>query len=496
MKNTRVLATIFLTLILFTSCSFISQNKRAILTENDETQIQTEEERSPVIKQVQFMDINDLQMQLHTIAKNETPSVVFISTEKIVSVPGTDFFDFFFRDPRGQQRNDQDRREYKQNGLGSGVIYRQKGNIYYIVTNNHVVEGADTIEITIDQSKIYKGEVINTDPMVDIAVVKIETDDNLVVAKFGNSDNAKVGDFVAAIGNPFGLSGTMTFGIISAVGRSSFQPGNVSLTDFIQTDAAINPGNSGGPLINIQGEVIGINTAIYSRTGGNLGIGFAVPVNVAVKTANQIIDKGKVEHGFLGITYRHLNSDDIKTLEQKNVENGSVIVISVIDGSAAEKAGLEAGDIITEIDGKAIKDNRDFALLIGHAEPGTKLRLKVVRDNKTMTKNVTLGVRPSEEKMTKSENKVMENYGMELAKITPSLRRKYNLSDNLNGVLVTNVTANSRAFTSGIEEGDVIYKINNQTIDSMSDVEKILKDERKRNYIYIIRGKRKRLIIM
>ncbi len=337
--------------------------------------------------------ISDLQKQLHTIAKNGTSSVVFISSEKIITQKYFDPFDFFFGNPQDANPNDKpNEKSFKQTALGSGVIYKRFGNVYYIITNNHVVEGASSTKIATTNKKTYKGNILGSDPDVDIAVIKIKTNDNLNIAKFGNSNYIKVGDFVSAVGNPFGLSNSMTFGIISAIGRSNIYSDKITLTDFIQTDAAINPGNSGGPLINIFGEVIGINTLIYSQSGENVGIGFAIPVNIVKNTADQLIKKGKVKHGFLGIYYKELNEEDIKILGLNSIENG-MIVTEIIKNSPAEKYEISVGDIIVEINDNIIKNSRDLAVFIGKLTPGTKMKLKIFRNNQYIIKEVILGKR-------------------------------------------------------------------------------------------------------
>jgi len=384
----------------------------------------------PVFISDNFLSINELQSKLHGIAENETPSVVFIGTEKIIKQKYMDPFDFFFKSPWDWDNEPQYKeKEFKQSGLGSGVIYYKRGKEYFIITNNHVVEGVDKIQVTVDQKKFYSAKLVGTDPKVDIAVIKIETGDNLQVAKFGDSDKLRVGDFVIAIGNPFGLYGTMTFGIISALGRTDIASDRLNLTNFIQTDAAINPGNSGGPLINLEGEVIGINTMIYSQSGGNIGIGFAVPVNIAKSTADQLIDKGKVEHGYLGVYFQELTEESIKTLDLK-VEYG-MLVNSVFENSPAEKAGIKAGDIIIELNGKPLKKSSDLTLPIGNSKPGTTVNLTIIRDGKKMSIDVILGVRDEEkiakEKKTESEGKVFEKYRMELAELDNNLRDKYRI---------------------------------------------------------------------
>jgi serine protease Do len=331
----------------------------------------------------------DLQDQLHLISDRETSSVVSINSEKIIFQKYYDLFDFFFKNPENQTPKE---KEYKQTALGSGIIYKKIRNTYYIITNYHIIEKSNSIKITTNKKKTYKGTVIGSDPNVDIAVVKLKTNDNLKTAKLGNSDFIKVGNFVVAVGNPFSLNFTMTFGIISAVGRSNVYTDKVTLTDFIQTDTAINPGNSGGPLLNIFGEVIGINTLIYSSTGENIGIGFAVPINIAKETADLLIKHGKIEHGFLGVYYKELTEEDIKVLGINTVKSG-MLITEIFKNSAAEKYGLNVGDIIVKVNDNKIEKTRDLALTIGKLPPGTKIKIKVLRDNKFLIKEITLGKR-------------------------------------------------------------------------------------------------------
>lgn len=371
----RALTTIFLFLLLILSVFACKEEKT--------NQTTTKSEKTGDILPVNYSTVIQIQERLRDIGKNETPSVVFISTEKIVKNRFNRNNPFFFQNP-GQNRSQ------KEQGLGSGVIYKKNGNNYYIITNNHVIEGADSIEVAVDEEKIYTGQVLGADPAVDIAVVKITTKDTLYVASFGNSEQVIAGDLVIAVGNPFGLSNTMTFGIVSAVGRSNVQTDQVSLTDFIQTDAAINPGNSGGPLLNIDGDVIGINTMIYSRSGGSVGIGFSVPVNVAVNTAEQIIKNGKVEHGYLGIYFRQITEEDAGQLGLKLGKEG-FLVMEVIEKSPADKQGLKSGDVILELDGKKVKNTNEFARLIGNSTPGQTIRFKVAREDNIIDLKIKLG---------------------------------------------------------------------------------------------------------
>ncbi len=446
----------------------------------------------------EIKNLFDFQNQLHEIAKTETPAVVFISTEKIITQKMINPFDFFFQDPFGGGGS-QHERKLKQTALGSGVVYLKQKGYYYIITNNHVVEQADSIHITVNQSKSYKGELVGTDPQVDIAVIRIKTNDDLKVAKYGDSGTVQVGDFVSAIGNPFGLSGSMTFGIVSAIGRTNLQTGKINLSEFIQTDAAINPGNSGGPLINIQGEVIGINSMIYSQSGGNIGIGFAIPINIAKNTANQIIKKGKVEHGFLGIQYRDLTDQDINILGLKHIDGG-ILVVSVVENSPALRADIRTGDVIYQLNGASFKNGSEFAIKIGNMYPGTKISLKIMRDNQSISKDVVIAVRNenalSQNNSSGDKKAVLDNYGMELSELSGGLRSNYNIPKNINGVVVVSVDPQGLAASNGVAEGDVIYKINNSRIGSIDELKKALDNNNDSNYFFIYKNGRSVIVVM
>jgi serine protease Do len=440
----------------------------------------------------------DLQGKLHAIAKNEAASVVNVGTEIKVTQQNVDPFDFFFgnpfnQNPKNNQKNQNQQKQYTQNALGSGVLYRKNNNTYYIVTNNHVIDKADKIKVTIGENKPYDAKLIGTDPDNDIAVISIDTKDNLKLARFGDSNNLSAGDIVIAIGNPFGLSGTMTMGIISALGRNDIGAGETrSLTDFIQTDASINPGNSGGSLMNINGEVIGINTLIYSQSGGNIGIGFAIPINVAKKIADEFIDKGKssIEHGYLGVSFQEVTEDQAKTLDLKNFSYG-MLVASVFEGSPAEKSGIKAGDLLVELNGKPLKKSSDLTMTVGNSSPGTKFTFKVLRDNQTMDISVVLGNRTELSKQINdqsSNSSTLADYGFQISDLNNSNRTTYKIPANVTGALVTSVSQGSPAFSAGLTEGDVIYKVNSKKIGNSSDLIKVLNDNKdNQNYFFILR---------
>ena len=328
------------------------------------------------------------------VAKKVAPSVVNIYTARTVRASPQlarlfedPIFRQYFGDAYGYGRVPRDRREQS---LGSGVIASQDG---YILTNNHVVQGADEIKVAFaDGRTVLDAKIVGTDPPTDVAVVKVEGQ-KLPVVNLGNSDQLEVGDVVLAVGNPFGVGQTVTMGIVSAKDRSGV--GIVDYEDFIQTDASINPGNSGGALVDIDGRLVGINTAILSRTGGNQGIGFAVPVNLARYVMERIVSEGKVRRGYLGVKVQALTPELAKQLNLSG-QTGA-LVGEVTPNSPAEKAGLKPGDVVIEFDGKAVSDSRHLRLMVAEKAPGSKVSVKVLRDGKQQTFTVELGELPSEE---------------------------------------------------------------------------------------------------
>ncbi len=315
---------------------------------------------------------------LAPLVKQVEPAVVSIATKGTVSAPANPlmedpFFRRFFGFPDQQQR--QRRRQVQS--AGSGVIVDAvKG---YILTNNHVVENAEEIEIVLTDNRSLKAKVVGSDPGTDIALLQVENPKGLVQMKLGNSDQVQVGDFVLAIGNPFGLQHTVTSGIVSALGRSGINPDGYE--DFIQTDASINPGNSGGALVNLRGELVGINSAIFSNSGGNIGIGFAIPVNIAKSIMNQILQFGEVKRGLLGVSISDFNAESAKAFGIEGTAEGA-LVQEVADGSAAGKAGIEVGDVILSVDGQRIKSASDLRNAVGLKRSGDSVRVEVLRDGK------------------------------------------------------------------------------------------------------------------
>lgn len=431
-------------------------------------------------------DIDDL-LQLEKayvqVAENAKPWVVTITSAKILRYryynPWEDFFDFFGqRDRRRDQGQDQER-EFRQEGLGSGVIISQDG---YILTNNHVVQEADEIRVITMDNKEFTAKLIGRDEKTDVAVVKID-DDNLPYARLGDSDKIKVGQIVMAIGNPFSqqLQLTVTEGIISAKGRSNI--GLSSYEDFIQTTAAINPGNSGGALVNLKGELIGINTAIVSRSGGFNGIGFAIPINMARRVMDMLIDKGYVVRGYLGVVPQTVDEEMAQALGLD--EPQGALIASVEPGTPADKAGLKEQDVVLEIGGRKVVDDNDFRLRVAEYNPGDKVELKIIRNGNIKNITVTLTERPDDRPPKQLSEKETEKLGIKVANLTTELARRYGFEDE-EGVLVTDVKQGSSAFRKGVREGDLITSVNREPITSVRDYDRVI-DKLKSGDVVLLR---------
>lgn len=404
--------------------------------------------------------LSDIQEGFTQIAQMAIPSVVNISATNQKRIKSSSEFEEFFKKFFGEPFEFP---EIPRSSLGSGFIFRKDGNTYYVMTNHHVIKDGDQIKITLsDGTTIDNVKIVGSDPKTDIAVLKFESKKDLPVLKLGNSDEVKVGQWAIAIGSPFGLSSTVTVGIISSVHRKNIAlPEGPDYQDFLQTDAAINPGNSGGPLLNIKGEVIGVNTAIATPTGAFAGIGFAVPINLAKNIAEQLISKGKIERGYLGIRIQDLTPELAQAMGLK--EEGGAVVNQVIKGEAADKAGIKEGDVIVEVDGKKIKDANDLRLYIGSLPPGKEVQLKIYRDKKFLTLKVKLGKMPEQISQAPS----IGEESQETSKTSSWLGMTVIERDN--NVVV--VSSKDKAFEIGIREGDIIRKIGDVEINSLSDFE-------------------------
>ncbi|WP_447978859.1 DegQ family serine endoprotease [Candidatus Nitrospira bockiana] len=352
-------------------------------------------------------------------------------------------------------------------GMGSGVIITPDG---YIITNNHVVEGAKEVHVTLPDKREFTGKVVGTDPKTDLAVVKIEGRD-LPFVPWGDSSKLQVGEYVLAVGNPFGLNSTVTLGIVSALGRGRM--GITQYEDFIQTDAAINPGNSGGALVNTKGELIGINTAIFSQTGGYQGVGFAVPTSMAKPVFESLVKTGRVVRGYLGVAIQDINQDLAQSFGLK--ETKGALVSDVTADSPAEKGGLKQGDVIIEYQGTPIEEPATLQRAVTRTPVGTTATLKVLRDGRAKEITVTVAEQPDTVKMAKAESEGDDGTalaGLEVQPLDRKTARELGLSDKITGVVVTGVEPGSPAQEAGLREGDVIQEINREPIKSVKDYEK------------------------
>jgi len=420
-----------------------------------------------------------------SLADTVSPAVVHIRVEKTVKGGGralpqfkqnpfgdNEQFKEFFGRNFGQQRQP----EFKQPGQGSGFIIDKSG---YIVTNNHVVAGADTIKVILKDDTEYDAKIVGRDPVTDIALIKVAAKGNLPTVPMGSSEKLRVGEWVAAIGSPFGLEHTVTAGIVSAKGRVI---GSGPYDDFIQTDASINPGNSGGPLINMRGEIIGINTMIIA---GGSGIGFAIPIDQAKDVIAQLKAGGEVTRGWLGVTIQDLKGN---LAEYYGVQDKSgVLVASVVPGDPADQAGIQPNDIITKVGGKKITTSRDLTNLAAKLGVGDTARVTVLRDGRLKTLKVKVGKRPltmaaaSDHQRQEKEGE----YGFEVTELTPQVAQRYNVKDTA-GVIVINVDPKGKAHEAGIQQGDLIIEVNRKNVASVKDFKNLIDQHKKENGINLL----------
>ncbi len=416
---------------------------------------------------IQERNINTLNPFVDVV-KNAKGAVVSIRGEKTeyISSPWDDLFrnDPFFRRFFGIP--EVEKRKYKREWLGSGFIVEINGK-NYIFTNNHVISGAQKLEITLDNGEILEEkdfEILGSDKTTDIAVIRLKDSKKYTTLKIGDSDKLEVGEWVIAIGSPFGLKGTVTVGVVSAKGRSNIPLESIVIEDFIQTDAAINPGNSGGPMLNIYGEVVGINTAIVNTT--NIGIGFAIPINLALQVANELIKEGKISRGYLGVLLQELTDELKKDFGiDKNITG--VLVAEVEPNSPAENAGIEQGDVIVKIEGKDVKSVSDARNTIASYPAGKKIEIELIRDKKRIKKIVKLGERPEIASGYQQKNEYW--LGLKVKDITNDLRKDLRLKSDEKGVIVVEIQEDSPAYESGIEVGDIIKRIGKINILSVND---------------------------
>ncbi len=408
-----------------------------------------------------------LPVDIPSLVRETSPAVVNISTTQVVrfgrprmrSPFGNDPFEDFFNNFFGNVP-----REQKRRSLGSGFIVSEDG---YILTNNHVVEKADEVTVTLLDKEDYKAEVVGTDPKTDIALIKIKPGKTLRYVRLGDSERLEIGEWVVAIGNPFGLGHTVTAGIVSAKGRVI---GTGPYDDFIQTDASINPGNSGGPLFNLQGEVVGINTAIIQ---GGQGIGFATPIQMAKSVLGQLRDKGKVIRGWLGVYIQKLTPEMAESL---NVPQGKgALVADVMKDGPAEKAGIRSGDVIVRFDGKDVEDQHELPQIVASTSPGKQVQVTVVRDGKRIEIPVKIEEMADQQATAgKGGTDHSQGLGLTVQDITPEISKQMDI-ENRKGVVVTAVESGSPADDAGFHEGDLIRQINREQVQNTGEFQKVMK---------------------
>ncbi|MDD2706900.1 MAG: DegQ family serine endoprotease [Verrucomicrobiae bacterium] len=403
--------------------------------------------------------LNQLSDEFAKAAEKIKPSVVSVRTASEVTVVNP--YEFFYG-PRGRRRGNQNPRGNSQEvplGMGSGIILANG----YVLTNNHVIQGADSIYVKLADGRLLKGRVVGADPNSDVAVIKIINAEKLVAAELGDSDATRVGEWVLAVGNPLGLEQTVTSGIISAKGRSNVHIANYE--DFIQTDAAINPGNSGGPLVNMEGKVIGINTAIASQTGGYQGMGFAIPINMARTIMESLIRDGKVSRAYLGVQMQEVNPEIAEMLGLKSTHG--VIVVHVEPGSPAANAGLQAKDLIIRFNGKQVDSGQRLLSLVKTSPIGQEINLTFIRDGQEKTAKIKLAAETP-------QVAAAESLGIEVSEITPQIASQLGYKSGIPGVVITRLLPNSRAAAIGLQEGDLIIGINKQKVTNTRTYSEIL----------------------
>ncbi len=420
---------------------------------------------------VPIRNLADFNNAIVNLAERTNPTVVTITTQRTVREQVRSPFSFFFEDPR----QDGQERERQVSGLGSGVIVDSDEG--YIVTNNHVIENADEINIRLFNGDEHSAEIVGTDPSSDVAVLKVDVSD-LPAIPLGNSDDIRVGEMVLAVGSPIQerFAHTVSQGIVSASGRSYL--GLNLYENYIQTDAAINPGNSGGALVNLDGELIGINTAIASRSGGSQGIGFAIPVNMVKNVMEALIEDGRVARGFLGIS---MGGEVDRTMARALGMSSprGFVVGDVTSGGPADEAGIRSGDVLVSLDGEPIRDFFDFRVAIANSQPGTEVELEVFRDGENMNFTVELGELDADEIAgleTEEREDLIDEIGFEVDDLTDNLRQQLRLQPEVDGVVVTNINQRSRAYRQGLREGDVITQIGNQPVENENQFYRLMSE--------------------
>ncbi len=412
-----------------------------------------------------------LQNAFREVSAEVLPVVVQVNTVNVIERQGSSInpFDFFFRFPNSPEREEEPEvQEYRQQGLGSGVLVERRGHTVYVLTNNHVVQDADEIEVNLNDGRSYTAELVGGDPLRDLALVSFESKEDIPLARLGDSDEVWVGDWALAIGNPLGFESTVTAGIISAKGRHT---DGQAFTDYLQTDASINRGNSGGALVNLDGEVIGINTFIASNSGGNIGLGFAIPINNARQAIDDFIETGMVQYAWLGVNMGDVN-DNLSDEMDLDGRDGAFI-FNVYGDSPAMNAGIHPGDLIIRVGGKSIKNSDDLSSAVASLSPGQTVSVGLFRDGRTMNISLTLAVRTIETDGMKTTIWP----GFSAVPITSELREQMRIPRNAGDVLIGGVVQDSAAAALGLRSGDVIKSINRRNVKDLQHFYELVNSE-------------------
>ncbi len=437
----------------------------------------------PVLENISYAAVQMVPSGFTEIAKQAKPGVVNIQTEKTIEGGGR-VYRHFFGSPHGGNQDqfdeffapflNQQPQNRKESSLGSGFIISEDG---YIVTNNHVIKDADQVKVILHDNKEYTATVVGTDPMTDLALIKIEAK-NLMALKFGSSSKAEVGSWVVAIGSPFGLEQTVTAGIVSAKGRII---GSGPYDDFIQTDASINPGNSGGPLLNLDGEVIGINTAIIKS---GQGIGFAIPSDLATGIISQLTQQKSVSRGWMGVAIQEVTEQLAKYYGLKDIKG--VYVAKVFDGEPAEKAGILIGDVIYQINDKAVNSSRDLTLTVAGISVGETVNVKLIREGNEKTIKVKLGKRPSDDPEILTQNEGYDIFGLKLKPMNLDMAKKLGYPETIKGLVLLDVKQGSKASASIVRPGDLLLEINRRKIETMEEYQQYVKKLNKGDAVQLL----------
>jgi Do/DeqQ family serine protease len=409
--------------------------------------------------------VNDLQNAFRKVSETVLPGVVKVSvvdvTTRRTAPFGNNPFRFFFEEEEGQEPQE---REFRSEGLGSGFIVKLDGNTAYVMTNDHVAGDAEEIELLLPDGRTFEGELVGTDPRKDLALLRFDTKgEPVTLVRLGDSDSLRVGDWVLAMGNPLGLEFSVTAGIVSALGRQGGPSGNIS--DFIQTDASINQGNSGGPLVNIYGEVVGINTWIASPSGGNVGLGFSVPINNAKKAIDDFIRTGEVEYGWLGVS---IGEADEITAEALSIQDQKgAFVFHVFKDSPAYKAGLRPGDLVTSIDGQTVRNSNELTVKVGDIPPGRTVDFDIIRLGESSTLRTTIEKRDTQEAIDAQSQGLWPGFNVQ--PLNDRVREALELEDGLEGLVIAFVLEDTKAKMAGLQVGDRILRINDRQVNDLKD---------------------------